>query len=156
MCRGWGGGHVSLLSSPMGMLSYKFSSLSCPLTGRDRRTSGKIFVLNCINLYISELIFIPLSLTHIPVIFPSCHLPSFSLLFPPAHSPGVGLTVPCHVILAASSGSTLLETGHDTPTAPPPRHPSPHTHKQTHTTTPVYRLKMASAFYWQHWVQFAI
>lgn len=65
---------------------------------------------------------IPLML--LPVPFPSLWVPPPPLFF--LHPPGLtNSPITCHT---GSSGSTLLETGHDTPMAPPPHLPD-HTHK---------------------------
>lgn len=152
MCRGWGGGHISLLSSPTAMHSYLavffyffYLIYLIKMEGQAGRCpSSSASVLTFLNP--KSLPHFYLSLSHPCVL--SLFFPSSHPLFP--YPPEAWLTVPCHVILAASSGSTLLETGHDTPTAPPPRHPPPHTHQQTHTITPGPSVKMSSIYHWQH------
>ena len=147
--RGWGGAHnPSVLSHGKALpqifqsilLFFLFFFFFKPAIWSRRKHKGERYLTPAVHQILT---FLNLHLAFSHSRFYTFLYISLSLLFSPC-LPGVPATVPCHVTQAARSGSTLLETGHDTPTAPPPRDPPPHTltrthtHTHTHTRTHIY------------------
>ena len=122
MSRWWGGGHISLFfPHPWEWSTTNVAAYPSFLLIRSMWKHNREDMCPTAS-----------TVPHFYLPFHTFHLFISSILFSPS-LPEVWLTVPCHVIPAASSSSTLLETGHDTPTAPPVRHPQTAvlTNKQT-------------------------